>query len=181
MPFARSLTLRLANAPTRPVSVELRVAARRFEPDRSMHLHAAHQQATGLSTAEPFDFPLFRAEGRGVYLGNLLHIFNPADGWWGEGDEKIYVDGEPFPSHFGTGTEDYYGYAWASTERFAHAFHGQSRADGPKNAGHIANTRFHIPDPIPFEHALRFDLEVRHWQKVEGLTLEVVNYWYAVP
>ena len=34
----------------------------------------------------------------------------------GEGDEKVYVDGETFPSHFGTGTEDYYGYAWGRYE-----------------------------------------------------------------
>ena len=37
---------------------------------------------------------------------------NPVEAWWGEGDEKVFVDGEKFPSHFGTGTEDYYGYAW---------------------------------------------------------------------
>ena len=42
----------------------------------------------------------------------------PSKAWWGEGDEKIYVDGEKFPSHFGTGTEDYYGYAWCSPEKF---------------------------------------------------------------
>ena len=35
-----------------------------------------------------------------------------AGGWWGEGDEKFFVDGEKFPSTFGTGSEDYFGYAW---------------------------------------------------------------------
>lgn len=34
------------------------------------------------------------------------------DWWWGEGDEKFFVDGEKFPSSFGTGSEDYIGYAW---------------------------------------------------------------------
>ena len=37
-------------------------------------------------------------------------------GWATKGDEKVYVDGETFPSHFGTGTEDYYGYAWGRYE-----------------------------------------------------------------
>jgi hypothetical protein len=37
---------------------------------------------------------------------------NPVTIWWGEGDEKIWVDGEAFPSIFGTGTEDYYAYSW---------------------------------------------------------------------
>ena len=54
----------------------------------------------------------------------------PGAAWWGEGDEKIYVDGEAFPSLFGTGTEDYFGYAWSTTETFAHAYHAQTRAPG---------------------------------------------------
>ncbi len=46
-----------------------------------------------------------------------MHLlsFLPEGGWWGEGDEKIYIDENDlkrkFPSHFGTGTEDYYGWA----------------------------------------------------------------------
>lgn len=39
------------------------------------------------------------------------------DWWWGEGDEKLFVDGEKFPSTFGTGSEDYVGYAWAAEPR----------------------------------------------------------------
>jgi phage protein U len=47
------------------------------------------------------------AKGRRVYVGDTLTIMNPEEQWWGEGDEKIWVDGEDFPSLFGTGTEDY--------------------------------------------------------------------------
>ncbi len=53
----------------------------------------------------------------------MLHIWNPKGGWWGEGDEKFFVDGERFPSTFGTGTEDYFGYAWCSEKTFIRAFH----------------------------------------------------------
>ena len=52
------------------------------------------------------------------YVGNMYQISNPVPNWWGEGDEKIYIDGEKFPGTFGTGTEDYYGYAYcAGTSR----------------------------------------------------------------
>ena len=34
----------------------------------------------------------------------MLHVWNPRGGWWGEGDEKFFVDGEKFPSTFGTGS-----------------------------------------------------------------------------
>jgi len=71
----------------------------------------------------------------------------------GEGDEKIYVDGETFPSHFGTGSEDYYGYAWGSTEVFTHAYHNQPRCDDPKNYGNTSVNRFHVIDDIPLTKA----------------------------
>ncbi len=42
---------------------------------------------------------------------------NPVDRWLGEGDERIGVDGEDFPSIFGSGTKDYYGYSWGGCAR----------------------------------------------------------------
>ena len=89
-------------------------------------------------------------EGKGVYMGDTLALVNPCPVWWGEGDEKIYVDGEKFPSHFGTGTEDYYGYAWCTPEFFESPFHAQPRAEGPRNQGHVTNTRVRLLDGIPF-------------------------------
>jgi len=47
-------------------------------------------------------------------VGDQVTVLNPDDGWWGEGDEKIYIDEDrdkKFPSHFGAGTEDFYGWA----------------------------------------------------------------------
>ena len=51
------------------------------------------------------DGELIDIRGRGVYAGTLFQVTNSTKGWWGEGDEKIWVDSENFPSHFGTGTE----------------------------------------------------------------------------
>ena len=84
----------------------------------------------------PFlDWTFVDIRGRGVFVGDAWTVLNPTQGWWGEGDEKIYVDGETFPSTFGTGTEDYYGYAWGSSKLFSHAYHNQTRCDGPGNSG----------------------------------------------
>ena len=97
-------------------------------------------------------------------MGTLLNVENPPDAaWWGEGDEKIYVDGETFPSLFGTGTEDYFGYAWSTPERFEHAYHAQTATAGNGFGGLYSMNRFHVLDPIPFSRALRFDLEIWHW------------------
>jgi hypothetical protein len=165
MPFQERARIALESAAPESQSAMLEVTSS-AEPwtQASLHFHASWRAPETFASKPSHDWNLATIEGQGVYVGNVLNLINRNDAWWGEGDEKIYVDAEAFPSHFGTGTEDYYGYAWCSTERFAHAFHGQSRADGPKNAGHIANTRFHIPDPIPFARALRFVWVVRLWQ-----------------
>jgi hypothetical protein len=53
------------------------------------------------------DWTMIKTEGRGRFMGVMLHVWNPRGGWWGEGDEKFFVDGEKYPSTFGTGSEDY--------------------------------------------------------------------------
>ena len=73
------------------------------------------------------------------------------------------MDGETFPSHFGTGTEDYYGYAWCWPGLFTHAYHAQPRCDGPGNYGRTSVNRFHILDRIPFTKDFKFDMELWHW------------------
>ena len=82
------------------------------------------------------DWPALRVSGRpGRFVGLLLNVYNPTPAWWGEGDEKIYVDGESFPSTFGTGTEDYFGYAWGDNHLYSNPFHAQTRCDGPGSRG----------------------------------------------
>ena len=41
-----------------------------------------------------------RPPGAGSFCGVQLQIWNPRGGWWGEGDEKFFVDGEKFPSTY---------------------------------------------------------------------------------
>ena len=87
----------------------------------------------------------------------MLHVWNPLGAWWGEGDEKIYIDGEKFPSTFGTGSEDYFGYAWCNPTLFTKPYHAQSISEN--NAGHVSVNRFHISDQIPFQSAIEADIE----------------------
>jgi hypothetical protein len=119
--------------------------------------------------------------GAGALVGAAFSIVNPVRAWWGEGDEKIYVDDEAFPSTFGTGTEDYFGYAWCSPAKFTHAYHAQPRCDGPGNYGLTAVNRWHILDRVPFERRLRFDMELWHWTADARVTLAVVSYAYMRP
>ena len=62
----------------------------------------------GLETNRGLDYNMGTLQGRGVFKGDMLSLYNHCPRWYGEGDEHIWIDNEKFPSHFGCGTEDYY-------------------------------------------------------------------------
>jgi D-arabinan exo alpha-(1,3)/(1,5)-arabinofuranosidase (non-reducing end) len=149
--------------------------------ERTLLFHARHRGPTRLPTRPFRDWSLGTLTGHGALVGAVLSVENPPGTmWWGEGDEKIFVDGEAFPSWFGTGTEDYFGYAWSTTERFAHAYHAQTEAPSHGFDGLFTMSRFHVLDPIPFSRGLRFDMEIWHWSETT-LGAQAMLYWYARP
>lgn len=130
---------------------------------------------------DPFDVNFTHLKGKGVYVGDVLTLFNTAYDWWGEGDEKIYIDGEDFPSHFGTGTEDYYGYAWVRPEIFNnHPFIAQPDGSGNITPGYTINTRFRSLDAIPFNKELKLDMELWHWTSTL-IDYAPTTYFYLRP
>ncbi|MEP0847693.1 MAG: DUF2961 domain-containing protein [Phycisphaerae bacterium] len=182
MPFEREAEVSFEN--TGEVAVRLNAeftVDQTAWTDRAMHFHATWRTVHDQPTRPMIDWNYLHARGQGVFVGAAFAINNPVKQWWGEGDEKIYVDGEAFPSFFGTGTEDYYGYAWCWPEPFQHALHNQTRCDGPGNYGYTAVNRWHIPDRIPFQRELRFDMELWHWNARTAVDMSVVTYWYARP
>jgi len=182
MPFRDTAAIYFHNFGEQEVTITLNVEAVPYRwTDRSMHFHARWRTEADVPTRPLRDWNYLIAQGQGVFVGAAFSIANPVRHWWGEGDEKIYVDGEAFPSHFGTGTEDYFGYAWASNRLFTHAYHAQPRADGPGNYGHTTNIRWHILDRIAFCHDIRFDMELWHWHAQTRVTPSVTVYWYARP
>lgn len=181
MPYSASAELTLQNLGKQPVTVRLkaRLGAWKWD-DRSMHFHANWRQQYPLPTRPHSDWNYVEATGKGIYVGDALAVFNPVQDWWGEGDEKIWVDGDSFPSHFGTGSEDYYGYSWSNTTLFQGPFSNQIRCDGPGNAGYTVVTRTRCLDAIPFTRSLRFDMEVWHWADT-NVAYAATTYWYALP
>ncbi|HJT76100.1 MAG TPA: glycoside hydrolase family 172 protein, partial [Gemmataceae bacterium] len=181
MPFAKSARFTLLNRGTEPIKAGLTVGTVAHPwTDRSMHFHAKWRTAT--MNTRPFrDWTYCDLKGKGVFVGDMLTVFNPSPAWWGEGDEKIYVDGEKFPSWFGTGSEDYYAYAWGDSRPYQHAYHNQTRCDGPGSRGWTSVNRFHVLDAIPFEKSFRFDMEVWHWTPNIDVTYAATSYWYARP
>ena len=157
--------------------------------ERSMYFNATWHQTRNIPTRPVIDWNYISLQGKGVYVGDVLSLVNYHSRWWGEGDEKIFVDGETFPSHFGTGTEDYYGYAWSSNQFFEHPFIGQPRCEGPDHQpmegdlqcyGNTTNYRFRSLDGIPFHRDFRFDMEILHHTNTT-VDYSVATMWYGRP
>ncbi len=181
MPYAKSARITLLNIGKTAVTARLGATVGDWSWDaRSMHFHSNWRCQYGLPTRPMSDWNYLAAAGRGVYLGDALCVFNPVTDWWGEGDEKIYVDDSAFPTHFGTGTEDYYCYSWGNTTLFQGPFANQVRVDGPGNAGHTVVTRTRSLDAIPFSKSLKVDMEIWHWKDCK-VGYAVASYWYALP
>ena len=128
MPFASSLTILLENRGEQSVTVRGEALPLPFEWDEESSLHfrarwrADHELIA--SNRDVQDLPFLLAHGQGLYVGTTSFLLNPNEvptpygNWWGEGDEKVFVDDEAQPSIFGTGSEDYYNYSWSSPEIF---------------------------------------------------------------
>ncbi|MFN8205984.1 MAG: glycoside hydrolase family 172 protein [Bacteroidales bacterium] len=130
------------------------------------------------SSNRPFDLNFIHIQGKGVYAGDQISLYNPTWYWWGEGDEKIFVDGEKFPSIFGTGSEDYYGYSFGRTEPFSHPFICQPVGKGNMGSGPVVNTRIRSLDAIPFHSSIDANIELWHWAKVR-MNYALTSYFYV--
>jgi hypothetical protein len=125
------------------------------------------------------DWTILKTEGRGRYVGAMLHIWSRDPGWWGEGDEKFFVDGEKFPSSFGTGSEDYFGYAWCDPDLFDQAMHGQSKAQ-VGNTGHTSVHRWQLADNVPFQKSFDGSIE-KYFANTRPTLYAATAYWYLAP
>ena len=131
----------------------------RTEPDRTaMYFHAHWRRESPTQLGRDFEI-LPRVEGAGRFLGANIGLQcdrrNP--GWWGEGEVKMYIDGDTTcPTIVGTGTEDYIGTGWGQG-KFSHRYQGCLVND--ENQGLIGFYRYHVPDPVYFDRDIRVTLQ----------------------
>jgi hypothetical protein len=180
MPFRKSMRTEIYNAGSIPYTIELKTGHHPFHfTPQTYYLHAQWGTLSRESWP-PFDINFLQTTGEGKVVGTVYQVSNPSYIWWGEGDQKIFIDGEPFPSSFGTGTEDDYGYAYGNNELFTRPYHAQTRVDGPASGGHISLNRWYVLDALPYKSSMRFDQEIWHWMPCTGVWSHVI-YWYAKP
>jgi hypothetical protein len=118
------------------------------------------------------------ATGRGHFVGVAMSVLENQDGWWGEGDDMFFVDGESAPSINGTGSEDYFLGAWDfGGHPFSYGLFGAPVVGQEVAGGRSSVYRFHLDSPIPFTKSLRATIEHGH-ANVRSDNYFSVAYWY---
>ena len=120
MPFARSARIVIRNDnPDRGAGLYWQVDWTKLDslPPDTPYFHARYRQDYPAPSGR--DYLIADLAGQGRYIGTVMSVTLAQDGWFGEGDDFFYVDGEKVPSLQGTGSEDYFNDAWGFRPRRA--------------------------------------------------------------
>jgi len=166
-------------------------------PADTLYFHAQYRQATPnhgwtnqwRRNSEPYvngksnltgegNYVWLEATGRGHYVGETMSVPQNQDGWWGEGDDMFFVDGDKLPTINGTGSEDYFLGAWDFGDKpFSYLLFG-APVKGDEVAGSRSSVyRFHLDSPIPFTKSMRATIEHGHANHRSDNYYSVA-YWY---
>ena len=185
MPFRQRAVVRIENQTDRPFNLarfEVTAHAVNGLPDNAGYFHALYRQQKDIAQRQ--DHNIITATGRGKFCGCNLTMQSAARAggiFFLEGDEKIYVDGETWPSRYlGTGTEDYFNgaYFWNAVDFEYGPYSGLTYKDwGTKR---VCAYRYHITDAVNFTKSITVDIEhgpvSDHPSDYAG-----VAYWYQLP
>jgi hypothetical protein len=190
MPFQRHARITITNEGQESIdALYWNIDWRQFSsplPSDTLYFHAQYRQATP-NVAVPGaktnldgknNYVWMEAAGRGHFVGVTMSVIENADGWWGEGDDMFFVDGEKLPSINGTGSEDYFLGAWDfGGKPFSYELFGAPLVGPEKKGSKWSLYRFHLDSPIPFAKSLRATIE-HGAANDRGDDFYSVAYWY---
>ena len=202
MPFRRRALVTLENRDVERVTLyyQINYCLTEVGADRA-YFHASFRRTNPVPFMDVHTI-LEGVQGAGHFVGTYMAWGVSANGWWGEGEIKLFMDeDEAFPTICGTGTEDYFGGAYnfdigtcepdhprAYTE-FTGPYAGLPQVIRPDGV-YRSQTRFgmyrwHILDPVRFERRLRVTIQDLGWRTDKDRRylprqddLASVAYWY---
>lgn len=195
MPFRRHARITVTNEGAKRVrSFYYQIDYTRVDslPAGAAYFNAEYRRAFPEENGK--DYVLLDTKGEGHYVGTVMSVQSRSPYWFGEGDVRIYVDGDTLPTIQGTGTEDYFLQAWGLDPNSWPYFGTTYLSGDPSDLGMRATMyRWHIVDPIRFTKSLRFTFEHTGWMsadetetgKVDGHVprqddIATVAFWYQV-
>jgi hypothetical protein len=173
MPFSSSARLEIENLNRRTIGLMATLQVDRAEPrEDALRFKARYRQERPCKGVE---YTVLESGGPGRLVGCVLNADCPRRGWWGEGDHKIWIDGQKFPGLLGTGIADYFGdVAPLHLEGFALAGVTRMGAYGKSSA-----YRWQMTDSVAFHKSIRFVFETVQPGDSRDVDFSSVAYWYA--
>ncbi len=125
------------------------------------------------------NYVFLEAQGKGHFMGVTHAVLQNQEGWFGEGDDMIFIDGESAPVINGTGSEDYYNGAWDfGLQPFGFAHNGAPfMVDPERIGGRYCLYRWHTESPVTFEKSIRVTIEHGHANHRSD-NFYSTAYWY---
>ncbi|HEV2209171.1 MAG TPA: DUF2961 domain-containing protein [Verrucomicrobiae bacterium] len=164
MPFRKSARIEIVNQSQKPISLlyyNIDWLKKKHLPKSTPYFYAQYRQEYPAQHGK--DYLVLETKGKGHYVGTVLAVRTRSPAWFGEGDEKIYLDGEAKASVWGTGTEDYFLCAWGlkpcNMPYFGVPYFDQWGIVG----GHVSAYRWHLNDPIVFNTGIKVTFEHFGW------------------
>ena len=160
MPFRKGCRIEIHNQGPERATVYFQCDWLKLDslPKETMYFHARYRQEY---PAKPFSvYTVFEGKGEGHYVGTVFSSQNNLMSWFGEADDRFYIDGEPTPSLVGTGTEDYFNDAWNLRLTSGNRV-GTTICEPKGKERRITAYRWHIDDPITFKKSLKMTIERR--------------------
>ncbi len=164
MPFRKSARIEVVNQSDKPIGLLYFnidwIKKNKIGP-KMPYFYAQYRQEYPVENGK--DYVVLDTKGKGHYVGTVMSVRTRSPSWFGEGDEKIYIDGEAKASIWGTGTEDYFLSAWGlkttSTPYFGVPYFDQWGIVG----GHTSAYRWHVTDPVVFNTGIKVTFEHMGW------------------
>ncbi len=160
MPFRKKARVELWNQSASRMTVYCQVNWIQLPsvPEDTLYFHARYHQEFPVKPFSPYT--IFEGQGEGHYVGTVLSSQNSFGVWFGEADDRFYIDGEPTPSLVGTGTEDYFTDGW-NLRLFSNPNAGVTICEPQSVDCRLTAYRWHLHAPVIFHKSLKVEIERR--------------------
>ncbi len=179
MPFSKRAKITLTNDGEKdfPLFYQIDYTIADRHPDDVGRLHVLFRRENPTTIKKDFVM-LPQRKNKGRFMGALIGIRNLTPGqWWGEGEIKIYMDGDTdFPTICGTGSEDYVCLSYGM-QQTPYLYNGCSLNE--KNF--VSMYRWHLPDPILWREECRITIQQIAWKNGLAETQDdwsCATFWY---
>ena len=202
MPFKKHCRITVENRhPSQRTKIHYTIIGEYRElPENSLYFCASYRQARPVPQDREYTV-IDGIKGAGHFAGLTLGIgLAGASGCWSEGEPKMYIDGEKYPSINYTGLEDYFGGsfnfgdcdpAMGHYQTYSGLYMGMYALFGGAGGKESRSTnmmprvmlyRWHQPDPIRFTKEFKMTLQSINFSpygnQVRHDDYVTVAYWY---